>query len=152
MLLPTPIGPLWLETTPLGVRRLVPTLFPQGREAEGPLAERVAEAVARYFQGERPDFLDLPLDYTGLSPARVAVYEWTRRIPYGKTESYGAVARALGLAPRAVGAALRASPFFLLVPAHRVIHADGRLGGFAGQEGLKAWLLRFEGLHLLPDR
>jgi methylated-DNA-[protein]-cysteine S-methyltransferase len=41
--------------------------------------------------------------------------------------------------------ALRASPFFLLVPAHRVIHADGRLGGFAGQEGLKLWLLRFEG-------
>jgi methylated-DNA-[protein]-cysteine S-methyltransferase len=109
------------------------------------LAERVAEGVARYFRGERPDFLSIPLDYSGLSPWRVAVYEATRRISYGTTRSYGALGRELGLPARAVGMALRASPFFLLVPAHRVIHADGRLGGFAGQEGLKLWLLRFEG-------
>ncbi|KOX89888.1 Methylated-DNA--protein-cysteine methyltransferase, inducible [Thermus aquaticus] len=145
MLLPTPIGPLWLEVSAKGVRRLGPVLFPRGKEAEGPLAERVAEGVARYFLGERPDFLSIPLDYSGLSPWRVAVYEATRRIPYGTTRSYGALGRELGLPARAVGMALRASPFFLLVPAHRVIHADGRLGGFAGQEGLKLWLLRFEG-------
>jgi methylated-DNA-[protein]-cysteine S-methyltransferase len=145
MLLPTPIGPLWLEVSAKGVRRLEPVLFPRGQEAEEPLAERVAEGVARYFRGERPDFLSIPLDYSGLSPWRVAVYEATRRIPYGTTRSYGALGRELGLPARAVGMALRASPFFLLVPAHRVIHADGRLGGFAGQEGLKLWLLRFEG-------
>ena len=145
MLLPTPIGPLWLEVSAKGVRRLEPVLFPRGQEAEGPLAERVAEGVARYFRGERPDFLSIPLDYSGLSPWRVAVYEATRCIPYGTTRSYGALGRELGLPARAVGMALRASPFFLLVPAHRVIHADGRLGGFAGQEGLKLWLLRFEG-------
>jgi methylated-DNA-[protein]-cysteine S-methyltransferase len=145
MLLPTPIGPLWLEVSAKGVRRLEPVLFPRGKEAEEPLAERVAEGVARYFRGERPDFLSIPLDYSGLSPWRVAVYEATRRIPYGTTRSYGALGRELGLPARAVGMALRASPFFLLVPAHRVIHADGRLGGFAGREGLKLWLLRFEG-------
>lgn len=103
------------------------------------------EAVQAYFAGERPDFLDLPLDYTGLSPARLRLYERVRLVPYGRTVSYGALGRELGLSPRAVGAALRACPFFLLVPAHRVIHADGRLGGFQGQEGLKLWLLRFEG-------
>lgn len=145
MLIPTPIGPLWLEVSPLGVRRLEPAFFPRGREAEGPLAERVVEALEAYFRGERPDFLGIPLDYSGLGPWRVAVYEATRRIPYGATQSYGALGRSLGLPARAVGMALRASPFFLLVPAHRVIHADGRLGGFAGQEGLKLWLLRFEG-------
>jgi methylated-DNA-[protein]-cysteine S-methyltransferase len=145
MLLPTPIGPLWLEVSAKGVRRLEPVLFPRGQEAEGPLAEWVAEGVARYFRGERPDFLSIPLDYSGLSPWRVAVYEATRRVPYGKTASYGSLGRALGLPPRAVGMALRTCPFLLLVPAHRVIHADGRLGGFAGQEGLKLWLLRFEG-------
>jgi Methylated DNA-protein cysteine methyltransferase len=145
MLLPTPIGPLWLEVSAKGVRRLEPVLFPRGKEAEGPLAERVAEGVARYFRGERPDFLSIPLDHSGLSPWRVAVYEATRRIPYGTTRSYGALGRELGLPARAVGMALRASPFFLLVPAHRVIHADGRLGGFAGREGFKLWLLRFEG-------
>lgn len=145
MLIPTPIGPLWLETTSAGVRLLEPALFPRGREAEGALALRVREHVLAYFAGERPDFLDIPLDYAGFSPARVALYERVRRIPYGRTESYGSLARELGLSPRAVGAGMRASPFFLLVPAHRVVHADGRLGGFAGQEGLKAWLLRFEG-------
>ncbi|TFU26943.1 methylated-DNA--[protein]-cysteine S-methyltransferase [Thermus tengchongensis] len=145
MLIPTPIGPLWLEVSPGGVRRLEPALFPRGLEARGPLAEAVRDRVLAYFSGEKPDFLDIPLDYTGLSPKRVALYERVRRIPYGRTESYGSLARELGLSPRAVGAGLRASPFFLLVPAHRVVHADGRLGGFAGQEGLKAWLLRFEG-------
>ncbi|MBW6395085.1 methylated-DNA--[protein]-cysteine S-methyltransferase [Thermus sp. PS18] len=145
MLIPTPIGPLWLEVSPGGVRRLEPALFPRGLEARGPLAERVRERVLAYFAGEKPDFLDIPLDYTGFSPKRVALYERVRLIPYGHTESYGSLARELGLSPRAVGAGMRASPFFLLVPAHRVIHADGRLGGFAGQEGLKAWLLRFEG-------
>uniref|UniRef100_A0A7C2FVS9 Methylated-DNA--[protein]-cysteine S-methyltransferase n=1 Tax=Thermus islandicus TaxID=540988 RepID=A0A7C2FVS9_9DEIN len=144
MLLPTPIGPLWLEVSPRGVRRLEPVLLPRGKEAEGPWADRVAEAVARYFRGERPGFGDIPLDYSGLSPKQVAVYEATRRVPYGRTVSYGSLAEDLGLFPRAVGAALRACPFFLLVPAHRVVHADGRLGGFAGREGLKAWLLRFE--------
>uniref|UniRef100_A0A7C5VIK1 Methylated-DNA--[protein]-cysteine S-methyltransferase n=1 Tax=Thermus caliditerrae TaxID=1330700 RepID=A0A7C5VIK1_9DEIN len=145
MLIPTPLTPLWLEVSPEGVRLLEPALFPRGREAEGALALRVRERVLAYFAGERPDFLDIPLDYTGLPPVRVALYERVRRIPYGRTESYGALARELGLSPRAVGAGLRVSPFFLLVPAHRVVHADGRLGGFAGQEGLKAWLLRFEG-------
>ncbi len=145
MLLPTPLTPLWLEVSPKGVRRLLPALFPQGRPAEGPLVGRVAGALARYFAGERPDFLDLPLDYGGLDPRRVGVYEVVRRIPYGRTWSYKEVAEALGLSPRAVGAALKASPFFLLVPAHRVIHADGRLGGFAGREDLKVRLLRWEG-------
>lgn len=146
MLIPTPIGPLWLEISPLGVRLLEPALFPRGKEAEGDLAFRVQERLAAYFAGERPDFLDIPLDYAGLSLDRVALYERVRRIPFGRTESYGSLARELGLSPRGVGAGMRASPFFLLVPAHRVIHADGRLGGFAGQEGLKAWLLRFEGV------
>ncbi|WP_117237501.1 methylated-DNA--[protein]-cysteine S-methyltransferase [Thermus sediminis] len=145
MLLPTPIGPLWLEVSARGVRRLEPALFPRGKEAAGPLVEQVAEALDRYFRGERPSFLDIPLDYSGLGLWRVGVYEATRRVPYGRSTSYSAVGEAAGLPARAVGMALRTCPFFLLVPAHRVIYADGRLGGFAGREGLKLWLLRFEG-------
>ncbi len=103
MLIPTPIGPLWLEVSPGGVRRLEPALFPRGLEARGPLAEAVRDRVLAYFSGEKPDFLDIPLDYTGLSPERVALYERVRRIPFGRTESYGSLARELGLSPRAVG-------------------------------------------------
>ncbi len=135
MWIPTPLGPLWLEVSSLGVRRLEPVLFPRGEEARGSLARAVRERVEAYFAGEKPDFGDLPLDYAGLSPSRVALYQRVQRIPYGKTESYGRLARELGLAPRAVGAALRACPFFLLVPAHRVIHADGRLGASPGRKG-----------------
>ncbi|GGN04171.1 DNA base-flipping protein [Thermus composti] len=145
MWIPTPLTPLWLTLSPRGVLALEPALFPRGEEAKGPLAEAVRETVLAYFAGERPDFLAIPLDYARFSPVRAALYERVRRIPYGRTTSYGALARELGLSPRAVGAALKASPFFLLVPAHRVVHADGRLGGFQGQEGLKLWLLRFEG-------
>lgn len=145
MLIFTPVGSFWLEVSSDGVRLLAPALFPRGEEARGPLAARIRDQVLAYFAGKRPDFLDIPLDYTGISPKRMALYERVRRIPYGRTESYGSLARELSLSPRAVGAGMRASPFFLLVPAHRVIHADGRLGGFAGQEGVKAWLLRLEG-------
>ena len=79
MLIPTPIGPLWLEVSPLGVRRLEAALFPRGKEATGPLAQEVAGAIEAYFRGERPDFLGIPLDYSGLHPWRAAVYEATRQ-------------------------------------------------------------------------
>ena len=49
MWVPTPLGPLWLEVSPLGVRRLEPALYPRGPEAEGALALKVREAVQAYF-------------------------------------------------------------------------------------------------------
>lgn len=160
MWIETPLFPLWLELSFRGVLRLEPVLYPQvpsraqqeraSLAEPTPLAQEVERRLKAYFQGLKPEFSDLPLDYTGLSPFRVAVYEWVRTIPYRKVQSYGGVGRALGLPARAVGMALKSCPFFLLVPAHRVIHQDGRLGGFRGLEGLKAWLLRFEGLELTP--
>ncbi len=144
MVLVTPLGFLRLRTSPLGVLALELSLVPEA-SPPSPLAQRVWDRVQAYFAGERPDFLDIPLDYASLSPARIRLYQAVRHIPYGQTVSYGDLGRALGLSPRAVGAGLRACPFFLLVPAHRVVHRDGRLGGFAGWEGVKAWLLRFEG-------
>jgi methylated-DNA-[protein]-cysteine S-methyltransferase len=105
----------------------------------------LARRVESYFAAKAETFLDIPLDYTDFDPRRVALYEAVRRIPLGQTQSYAQMGRCCGLTPRAVGAAMRACPFFLVVPAQRVIHADGRLGGFAGREGVKEWLLRFEG-------
>lgn len=61
------------------------------------------------------------------------VYALLRRVPAGRVVSYGEIARALGcVSPRAVGQALRRNPFAPEVPCHRVIAADGRIGGFQG--------------------
>ncbi len=75
MWIPTPIGGLWLQVGPQGVRVLEPALFPRGPEAKGPLAAKVRQRVLAYFAGERPGFLDISLDYTGIPPTRVALYD-----------------------------------------------------------------------------
>ncbi|HKC09743.1 MAG TPA: methylated-DNA--[protein]-cysteine S-methyltransferase, partial [Methylomirabilota bacterium] len=69
-----------------------------------------------------------------------------RRIPPGRTMSYGALARALGVgaAVRAVGAANGRNPISLVVPCHRLIGGDGSLTGYGGGLWRKRWLLRHE--------
>lgn len=87
------------------------------------------------------------------------VYVLTTQIPAGKVSTYGAIARALGQprATRAVGNVLRLNPTPIVVPCHRVVHADGRLGGYGGAGGApkKAALLKAEGLPVgdgqIPD-
>jgi methylated-DNA-[protein]-cysteine S-methyltransferase len=146
-LIPTPLGPLYAEASERGLTLVRLLVLAEGfSEHSNPLLERLAAGVGRYFAGEGESFLDLPLDYRDISPERVALYERVRRIPFGSTTTYAALGRELALSPRAVGAGMRACPFFLVVPAQRVIHADGRLGGFAGAEGLKLRLLVHEGL------
>lgn len=78
------------------------------------------------------------------------VYRATALIPRGETRSYQWVAREIGApqAMRAVGQALRANPFMPAVPCHRVIRADGALGGYAGGSAKKRRLLRAEGRNI----
>lgn len=146
-LIPTPLGPLYAEASERGLTSVRLLVLAEGfPEHSNPLLEHLATGVERYFEGEAELFLDVPLDYRGFSPERLALYERVRRIPFGSTTSYAALGRELALSPRAVGAGMRACPFFLVVPAQRVIHADGRLGGFMGAEGIKLRLLVHEGL------
>jgi len=101
--------------------------------------------LSAYFSGELRTF-DLPLRLKG-SPFQLSVWEQLLTIPYGETRSYRDIARALGnpKAMRAVGAANSANPIVIIVPCHRVITADGKLGGYSGGLWRKAWLLRHEG-------
>jgi len=147
LLIPTPIGPLYAEASRQGIGRVRLLVLGQGlRERPNKLLETFSSRVEGYFAHRGESFLDLPLDY-GETPAhRIALYEAVRQIPYGQTCSYAALGRGLALTPRAVGAGMRACSWFLLVPAQRVIHADGRLGGFMGREGIKKWLLQHEGV------
>ncbi|WP_299429414.1 methylated-DNA--[protein]-cysteine S-methyltransferase [uncultured Meiothermus sp.] len=145
LLIPTPIGPLFARATFQALLSVELLVLGEGfPERPNKLLREVSKKVDRYFAEKNETFLELPLDYTDFDARRVALYEQVRLIPLGETRGYAQVGRLCGLSPRASGAGMRASPFFLVVPAQRVIHADGRLGGFAGREGVKEWLLKFE--------
>ena len=108
--------------------------------------------LERYFAGERVSF-DLPLDPRG-TEFQLKVWAALRRIPHGEAWSYQDVGRAVDR-PRgahAVGQAVGRNPLGIVVPCHRVIAADGTLGGFGGMEYLKSRLLALEGVNVRPSR
>ncbi len=110
----------------------------------------VASRTHAYFAGVLTAFDDLPLDAGG-TPFQQRVWAALRRIPPGRTLSYGALAAQLGQpgASRAVGLANGSNPISVVVPCHRVIGADGSLTGYGGGMARKEWLLRHEGA--LPE-
>jgi O-6-methylguanine DNA methyltransferase len=102
------------------------------------------EQIVEYLEGERTEF-DVPLDLRGTA-FQCEVWETLRSIPFGERRSYRDIAVAVGRpnAVRAVGAANGANPVSLIVPCHRVVNSDGKLGGYAGGLSLKARLLDME--------
>ena len=106
--------------------------------------EDVAGQLAEYFAGERRQF-DLPLHAVG-DPVRERVWRLIAAIPYGRTATYGQLARALGdgTSAQEVGAAVGANPLSILVGCHRVVGSDGKLTGYAGGLDRKRRLLELE--------
>lgn len=118
---------------------------------ERPTPPAIAEAFARYFEGDLSALEKLPTARIG-SAFEQAVWAELRRIPPGQTRAYGQIAVALGGAAsgsgpnaRSVGTANGRNPLAIIVPCHRVIGADGSLTGYAGGLPRKAWLLKHEG-------
>ena len=110
-----------------------------------PLLDEAKDQLDRYFDGDKKKFA-LPLIPHG-TPFQQRVWAAMRRIPYGRTTSYGELAKTVGSAARAVGRSCGQNPLPILIPCHRVVGADGRLGGYSGEGGLetKTALLRLEG-------
>lgn len=108
-----------------------------------PLLE-AKKQLGEYFKGLRTRF-DLPLAPKG-TPFQLKVWEALREIPYGETRSYVDIAEYVGNpgASRAVGGANGRNPIAVIVPCHRVIAADGTLGGFGGGLDRKRKLLALE--------
>ena len=108
------------------------------------LMEQSEQQFRAYFQGQLQHF-DLPLAPKG-STFQHTVWQHLRDVPYGRTKSYGDIAKALGKpsAARAVGAAIGRNPLAIVVPCHRIIGADGALTGFASGLDRKRWLLALE--------
>ncbi len=112
-----------------------------------PLLDRATDELFDYCNGRRRSF-DLPLDLSlTTSDFQRRILLETALIPYGEKLTYGEVAARAG-APngsRAAGQALGANPLPILIPCHRIVSADGRLGGFGGGEETKLRLLELEG-------
>ena len=118
-----------------------------GAKACDDLLPDLAASLLDYFDGCEVE-LDAAIDLVGLGPFHRRVLEATRRIPYGQTTSYGALARRAGSpnAARAVGAAMATNPMPIIIPCHRVLRSDGHLGGFSSHNGVadKRRLLEME--------
>jgi methylated-DNA-[protein]-cysteine S-methyltransferase len=154
----TPIGPLLIAATEHGLVRvafeaedhqrvladLAARVSPRVLRAPGRL-EPVARQLDEYFAGDRRSF-DLPLDLRLSSGFRRRVIEHLLRIAYGRTESYAKVAEAAGSprAVRAVGSACATNPLPVVIPCHRVVRADGSVGGYLGGSDAKRTLLALE--------
>lgn len=109
-----------------------------------PLIREAARQLEEYFQGRRRQF-ELPLGLRG-TPFQERVWGALRAIPYGETRSYADIARLVGApgAARAVGQVNHANPLAIVVPCHRVIAADGTLGGYGGGLERKRFLIDLE--------
>ena len=154
----TPIGEMRLASTAVGLAFLeLPRSNGSGltgwvrRWAPGARVEQgfkpnqsAAKQLLEYLAGKRRDF-ELPLDLRG-TEFQLAVWRELCAIPYGETISYGEQARRVGHphAPRAVGRANGMNRVSIIIPCHRVVNSDGKLGGYGGGLPLKKRLLALE--------
>jgi len=160
----TPAGLCGLGWTAAGLTRVRP-FAESSAKAVDPGAVLVAEsdaprpvtatiaALRAFLAGEAVRFDDVALDLSGISDFEAALYRALREVLWGETVSYGELARRIGAdtgAARAVGVAMGRNPWPLIVPCHRVLTSDGKLGGFSAPGGTrtKTALLEREGVFL----
>jgi methylated-DNA-[protein]-cysteine S-methyltransferase len=149
----TPLGPCGIAWGPRGVvglqlsegsaeatRARLLRRLPEAVAAPPPRAvEDAIAAIGTLLSGEPVDLGFVDLDLDGVPDFDRRVYVAARDIPFGRTLTYGELAERVGEpgAARAVGKALGANPFPIVVPCHRVLGADGRAGGFSAHGGVE---------------
>ncbi len=108
----------------------------------------IIKRLERYCSGENVALGSVPVDWSSLTAFQKKVLKAAAQIPYGSVDTYGGLARKIGIpcGARAVGSALAQNPFPLFIPCHRIIRGDGSISGFsaAGGTGLKRRLLKME--------
>lgn len=149
----------WDEEGITGLQLLVaPPKKAAAKKAEATEAPTHVKEAAAWVQkllaGKDPGVFRGKLKWSQVTDFRRSVYKATQKVPFGETCSYGEIAQTLGLKPgasRAVGQALGANPWLLLVPCHRILAANGKLTGFSAPGGVKtkAKLLEIEGSVLI---
>lgn len=136
---------LWFD----GEKYYAKRLDPEHEEKDLPVFEDVKRWLTIYFSGREPDFTP-PLHITG-SPFQLAVWEVLRKIPYGKTATYGEIAKIIAkqqglprMSAQAVGGAVGHNEISIIIPCHRVVGTNGSLTGYAGGIDKKIKLLSLE--------
>jgi methylated-DNA-[protein]-cysteine S-methyltransferase len=154
-LMPSPVGPLTITGEEDCLHGI---LFSPGKRAMKPnpdwqasdcdLLRETVRQLRAYFANKLTEF-DLPLQLAG-TLFQLDVWRELRGIPYGKTISYGELAKRIGrpLASRAVGGATGSNPIPIVIPCHRVIGASGSLTGYGGGLPIKQALLELEGTRI----
>jgi methylated-DNA-[protein]-cysteine S-methyltransferase len=118
-----------------------------------PMVDEAVAAAKRYFEGKETDFSPLDIDLAGQDEFFKLVYAAARRIKWGRTTTYGTLAKELGGGPetaREVGQAMARNPIPLIIPCHRVLAVGGKIGGFSAPGGAAAKLrmLGLEGVQV----
>ena len=135
---------LWFETQ----KYFAAKLAPEHEEKMTPALDAACRWLDVYFSGREPDFTP-KLHLVG-SDFRQAVWALLRKIPYGQTTTYGALAGQMAeqsgkrVSAQAVGGAVGHNPVSLIVPCHRVVGSGGSLTGYAGGVEKKMRLLTLE--------
>jgi len=146
------IGKIYLVASEKGLKSLlfykqkIPTLsFLTGSSDEEKVLSQTVQELEEYFEGKRNSF-DVSLDLEG-TEFQKKVWKQLQKIPYGKTCAYKDIASKIKneKAVRAVGTANGKNPICIIIPCHRVVAADGSLGGYTAGLGIKTKLLNLEG-------
>jgi methylated-DNA-[protein]-cysteine S-methyltransferase len=120
------------------------------------LFKTTQDKITAYFEGAVINFGNIPVVLDGYSSSISSVLTGCRNMGFGRTISYSGLARKIGrpAAARAVGGALAKNPLPLIIPCHRIVCSDGKIGGFSaiGGKDLKAKLLKHEQAALIEYR
>ncbi len=135
------------ESSPVAAIVSIKRFHPEAEQSSQPLTREVLKQLTEYFNGQRHNF-DVPLANDSMTPFTCAIQQELIKVPYGSVISYGDLAALAGFpkAARAVGGVMSSNPFPLIVPCHRVVNADGRIGHYSAANGskTKSWLIKFE--------
>lgn len=148
--LKTPVGELTLFADN---DALIALSWGQGMDAprstKSTVLNQAAALLKDYFKTGAADFSTLKINPSG-TPFQKRAWTALRKIKSGKTRSYGQLAATLKGGARAMGGACAANPLPIIVPCHRVLAKDGKVGNYSGGEGAKTkdFLLRLEGVDL----
>lgn len=157
----SPLGEILLAADEIGLTGLwfnggkyyADSLEPEHEKKDVPVFDGVKRWLDIYFSGREPDFMP-PIHLIG-SDFRQCVWRILREIPYGKTVTYGAIAKQIAkeqglkrMSAQAVGGAVGHNRISIIVPCHRVVGTDGSLTGYAGGIQRKVRLLTLEGANM----
>lgn len=144
---------LWFD----GGKYFGSTMTDKTEEKDLPVFDKTKRWLDIYFNGGIPDFTP-PLSLRG-SEFRKAVWRLLQDVPYGKTATYGEIAKKLvrssglyRMSAQAVGGAVGHNPISIIVPCHRIVGANGSLTGYAGGIDKKFTLLKLEGACAVMDK